>query len=222
MLSSILLLILPFTAGFQFTLDEKALDFAKEGRAFFQRHRAQLEAAGAQLSNQLPVVSPDQHEDLPTSSAFSWSSCSSGSTPLKINNISVSPAPIVLGQNITVAGGASLNSKLANLSLALTIDKKEGVWVRVPCVDGVGSCSYNNLCSLAKPGPCPPILQKAGIPCACPFPASPAGGYNLPATEIPTKDPGLSWLTSGEFWVKAEVHDESQLVTCVQLYFSLA
>lgn len=46
-----------------------------------------------------------------------------------------------------------------------------GVWVHVPCVDGVGSCYYADVCNFGKPEnvQCPPRFEKNGVPCRCPI-----------------------------------------------------
>ena len=48
-----------------------------------------------------------------------------------------------------------------------------GIKVEVPCVDNIGSCNYDDVCSMIPPTPssgCPPPLPTYKIPCACPVP----------------------------------------------------
>ena len=45
-------------------------------------------------------------------------------------------------------------------------------WVKIPCLFGAGSCTYDDVCSMIPPTPpsgCPQPLKDANIPCACPF-----------------------------------------------------
>lgn len=49
-----------------------------------------------------------------------------------------------------------------------------GFWVKIPCVEQLGSCSYENVCNMIDecipPGePCPEPLHTLGLPCHCPF-----------------------------------------------------
>ena len=44
-----------------------------------------------------------------------------------------------------------------------------GVWVKIPCVDNVGSCTYGGLCADWATA-CPKYFEKYGIPCTCPIP----------------------------------------------------
>jgi hypothetical protein len=40
--------------------------------------------------------------------------------------------------------------------------------VEVPCIDNVGSCTYQDVCAmLPLPNNCPPFFKEQGIPCSC-------------------------------------------------------
>lgn len=71
----------------------------------------------------------------------------------------------------------------------LTLEKEvAGFWVKVPCVDELGSCHYKDACDLLNqvipPGvDCPEPLHTFGLPCHCPFKAvSPPAFYFPPLT----------------------------------------
>ena len=55
------------------------------------------------------------------------------------------------------------------LQLSLSVKKKVLFWITVPCIDNVGSCTYDNVCDLLVTFACPPPFKKYGIPCSCPF-----------------------------------------------------
>jgi len=66
------------------------------------------------------------------------------------------------------------------------------------------------------------FLIFSGIPCQCPFLANPhyvtpQGGLN-----VQTKNPHLSWLTDGDFYIKAVLTSTSGENACVEVYFSLS
>jgi ganglioside GM2 activator len=87
--------------------------------------------------------------------------------------------------------------------VTLDIHKKIGLWVPIPCIDKeIGSCTYTGVCGMLPPGPCPPALQKLGIPCHCPFAA---GVYKVPSftTKLDVGSKVPSWLSDGEYKVKA-------------------
>jgi len=51
--------------------------------------------------------------------------------------------------------------------------KTFGVYIEIPCIDGFGSCTYDDLCAMLAPvqSQCPNPVLKIGINCACPFKA---------------------------------------------------
>ena len=53
--------------------------------------------------------------------------------------------------------------------MELTIKKKLFVWITIPCIDHVGSCTYPDICSQSNASSCPPAFKKYGIPCSCPI-----------------------------------------------------
>ena len=72
--------------------------------------------------------------------------------------------------------------------------KVAGFWIKVPCVDNVGSCNYGDLCK-DWADVCQKYFVKYGIPCACPLPPH---TYSIPdiITDVKGKlPPGIS----GEF-----------------------
>ena len=51
------------------------------------------------------------------------------------------------------------------------LGKKVGsIWVKVPCIGEIGSCTYDDLCSILSMIPeCPDPFTSNGVPCQCPF-----------------------------------------------------
>merc|ERR1712232_270235 len=159
---------------------------------------------------------------------FVRTNCGSPSDPTKLKTLSVSPDPIVLGKNVTASFSAYLSydvvNKTDNTQITIDIYKEVlGVFVYIPCVDGVGSCPINNVCTKLHPKPAVcDILKRYHIPCGCPIPK---GNYAIPppGVELHLKNPGVSWLTDGNYKVKAQVNDSAgNRLICVQLIVSLA
>jgi len=112
--------------------------------------------------------------------------------------------------------------------VSLTIEKKElGVWIEIPCIEGIGSCDYTgaDLCTkLAGVHPdVQAILKHYGIPDTCPIHTA---TYNVPASDainVHIKDPGLSWLTSGDLYFKAMIYNTAGTEDgCVEAYVSIS
>jgi len=157
---------------------------------------------------------------------FSWDNCGSSGEPVQLASLAVGPDPIVLGNNITVSFAAKMGNNIvagSGFSAGVTIEKKIfGIWTEIPCVDSVGSCSYDDFCSLFKPHPngCGPILEEYKLPCDCPFNT---GSYSMPTTSIKTKNPNLSWLTDGDFYLKGQIFDSGgNEWACYEVYASLS
>ncbi|XP_044310549.1 ganglioside GM2 activator [Varanus komodoensis] len=116
-----------------------------------------------------------------------------------------------------------LNIKYINANV--TLEKRLGeLWIKIPCMDDLGSCVYDDVCAkldlLVPPGQqCPEPLESVGIPCHCPFKA---GSYNLPPSEFFIPNIGLpSFLTNGDYKIKAVLSNGDQELSCVKLSFSL-
>eukprot|EP01126_Amoeba_proteus_P030725 TRINITY_DN302_c0_g1_i14.p1 TRINITY_DN302_c0_g1~~TRINITY_DN302_c0_g1_i14.p1 ORF type:complete len:192 (-),score=35.45 TRINITY_DN302_c0_g1_i14:10-585(-) len=164
------------------------------------------------------------HHKILKSQTFSWDQC--GGSDATLSSLTVTPDPIKLGANISVLANAAIEKTgtSSNLtSLALHIDTKVlGVWVEVPCLDGFGSCTYDDPCSLLDKlhNSLCPVLQPKGIPCACPLTP---GSYSTGSSGISIflQDPHLSWLTDGDFYIKATLTSGSNLYFCLELYISI-
>ncbi|NXX17603.1 SAP3 protein, partial [Podargus strigoides] len=113
----------------------------------------------------------------------------------------------------------------SSLQAVLVVEKALGdLWIQLPCIDQLGSCTYDDVCTmldnLIPPGtPCPEPLQTYGIPCRCPFKA---GSYSLPASNIDLPDVELpSWMTNGNYRVRATASNGGKELACVKVAFSL-
>jgi len=154
---------------------------------------------------------------------FSWDSCGQSSDPIVIKSLSVGPDPIVLGGNITISGAVTVGVAVPSAQLLITLEAQIfGIWTEIPCVDNIGSCTYDNICDYLTPDNpvCLPPFSNYGIPCQCPIPA---GSYALPSITVPTKNPGLSWLTDGSYYIKAQGLDANgNELACYEVYVNLS
>ncbi|MEE6478377.1 hypothetical protein FKM82_011837 [Ascaphus truei] len=163
---------------------------------------------------------------LTTVNGFSWSNCDGETLPGKIKSLSVSPDPISIPGDVEISTVLSTGVLLAPpLKINITAEKMLlGEWIRVPCVDNIGSCTYDNVCDLLdlviEPGkPCPEPLRTYGLPCHCPFKA---GSYSLPDTSINVPDLSLpSWLANGNYRLTGTLSNADQEIGCAKFTFSL-
>eukprot|EP00055_Hartaetosiga_balthica_P002674 m.4832 g.4832 ORF g.4832 m.4832 type:complete len:204 (-) comp2297_c0_seq1:449-1060(-) len=159
--------------------------------------------------------------------AFSYTNCGK-SDAAQITSLSISPDPIELPGNITFSMAAMLGAQVAApIKLELTLEKKVGVWVKIPCVDDIGSCTYPDVCTLLEKiplqnGKCPAPLPSLGIPCRCPLSTF---KVNVPPTtvEAPKLPPSVpSWLSNGDYKAtfKAYTNAGTELL-CSEIEISL-
>lgn len=153
---------------------------------------------------------------------FSWSNCAQGSN-LNIKTLTVSPDPISIPGSVTVSLDAVINNEVTDISSAVLVIKKKifGVYVEIPCVDNLGSCTYNNICPMLAKIECPQQLIDLGFTCHCPFAAKeyevPAGTeVTLPKIDLP------SFIESGDYEIKATLMSGSTTLACYDVKVSLA
>ncbi|PVD34633.1 hypothetical protein C0Q70_05909 [Pomacea canaliculata] len=147
---------------------------------------------------------------------FSWKNCGQPSKELfVVEKGSISPDPIILPGTLTVTFAGTVNQTLdAPLKVDLTMEKSiEGIWIHIPCIDGVGSCSYDDLCEVLQYAQCPdPFLQQK-VPCKCPFRK---GFYTLTSANIEVNiSPGA--LAAGDYRFTANLSMNGAFVACYQV-----
>ena len=141
--------------------------------------------------------------------SFSWNDC--GGTAGKVFNLTVSPDPLHAG-NITVAVNATVLKELISpLKTVLTVEIHGLIaWIKIPCIDDIGSCIYDDICEILESVKCLPVLKNITT-CHCPFPAQ---NYILSPSKfsLPQGPP------KGEYRAKAEIYDASgNRVACLNI-----
>ncbi|KAM9795405.1 ganglioside GM2 activator [Neosynchiropus ocellatus] len=158
---------------------------------------------------------------------FAWKNCGKPDAPAVLKSLSVSPDPISIpGDLMASASGSTAVELAAPLSLNVTLEKEvAGFWVKIPCLDELGSCHYPDACDilthLIPPGQdCPEPLHSYGLPCRCPFKA---GSYSLPKSDfyLPYLDLPY-WLTNGNYRAQGVLGSKGEELGCVKLTLSLA
>ncbi|XP_071426512.1 ganglioside GM2 activator-like [Pithys albifrons albifrons] len=156
---------------------------------------------------------------------FAWENCGD-KDPVVVQSLSVAPDPISIPGSLRVSAAVNNGKTMASpLKAELVVEKALGdLWIQLPCIDQLGSCTYNDVCSilddLIPPGvPCPEPLLTYGIPCHCPFKE---GFYSLPASDFDVPDVELpSWMTNGNYRVRAVLSNGGEERACLKLAFSL-
>ncbi|XP_015205532.1 ganglioside GM2 activator [Lepisosteus oculatus] len=157
---------------------------------------------------------------------FSWENCGQAKDPAVMKSLALSPDPISIPGDLKAsAAGSTAVALTSPLAVNLTVEKEVyGVWVKVPCVEEIGSCDYTDVCQLLDkaipPGQaCPEPLHTYGIPCHCPFKA---GDYTLPETDFYLPNVDLPyWLTNGNYRVEGVLGNSGLELGCLKVTFSI-
>ncbi|XP_053423408.1 ganglioside GM2 activator [Nycticebus coucang] len=158
--------------------------------------------------------------------SFSWDNCDEGKDPAVIKSLTLEPDPIIIPGNVTVSAEGKTSVLLSSpQKVELTVEKEvAGFWVKIPCVEEIGSCVYDDVCdmlnNLIPPGvPCPEPLHTYGLPCHCPFKE---GTYSLPKSDFTVPDLELpSWLTSGNYRIESILSSGGKRLGCIKISASL-
>ncbi|XP_033948646.1 ganglioside GM2 activator [Pseudochaenichthys georgianus] len=157
---------------------------------------------------------------------FDWKNCGQPDAPAVLKTLTVSPDPISIPGELTASASGSTSVELAApLSVNVTLEKEvAGFWVKVPCLEELGSCHYKDACDilsqLIPPGQdCPEPLHTYGLPCRCPFKA---GSYSLPQSDftLPTMDLPY-WLSNGNYRMQGVLGAEGKELGCLKVSLSL-
>ncbi|BFZ15056.1 hypothetical protein BsWGS_18094 [Bradybaena similaris] len=152
---------------------------------------------------------------------FSYTNCADPNSEIVVpGNLSISPDPIHIPGVIVGSGTVTVKSLFGSPVKAQLEVWKEvfGVWVKAPCIDQFGSCSYDDFCQIVNPPTCPPELVKIGLNCKCPFAA---GSWNVPPVAVNVTQ-SLPFPISGGVKATIVATYNGDLVTCLQVQFDLA
>ncbi|KAF7228698.1 ganglioside GM2 activator [Nothobranchius furzeri] len=159
-------------------------------------------------------------------SGFDWKNCGCPDDPAVMKTLALSPDPISIPGLLTASASGSTSLELSSpLPLNVTMEKEVvGVWVKIPCLEELGSCHYPDVCDLLNqlipPGQdCPEPLHTYGLPCRCPFKA---GTYSLPESNfyLPYMDLPY-WLTNGNYRVQGVVGRQDKELGCLHVGLSI-
>lgn len=150
---------------------------------------------------------------------FNFHDC--GGTVATIKQFSISPDPIVVPGIVTFNAEIDLKSSVMKspvLNAEVTVEKKAGgVYIKLPCVDQIGSCTYADLCSMLNAvTQCPPFLLENQIKCKCPYKA---GVYSVNNGTLQYSEADLP---SGDYQIHAVITIKNQKAACVNVQFSIA
>ncbi|KAM6224229.1 ganglioside GM2 activator [Rhynchocyon petersi] len=156
---------------------------------------------------------------------FSWDNCDD-KDPAVIKSLTVKPDPVAIPGNVTVSAEVRTSVLLESpQKVELTLEREiGGLWIKIPCVESLGSCTYEDFCdvldNLTPPGQnCPEPLHTYGLPCRCPFKV---GTYALPESDFTLPDLDLpSWLSTGNYRIESILSSKNKRLGCARIAISV-
>ncbi|XP_018571623.1 ganglioside GM2 activator [Anoplophora glabripennis] len=143
----------------------------------------------------------------------------SGQYPVEVYNVVVN---LDKGK-IRVTGTLNTSIDLVSpIKAILKVEKDElGAWIEIPCINSVGSCTYDDLCihSIPSNESCPKSFIDNNVPCRCPIPK---GNYTIPSSlqfEIYPND--YSSVYNGKYWTRATILHKNMNLACYEVYFTI-
>lgn len=141
--------------------------------------------------------------------SFSWNDCGQSSDAAHVKSITISPDPLNLPGNVTVAFSWYTTDDITSpLALDIKLEKKIGfLWITVPCNRIPGTCHHVNICDELSKETCP-----TGYPnCHCPIKK---GIYTMTPTTFSVPQGGVP---SGDYRLTARLKQNGNEIGCVHL-----
>ncbi|UJR37652.1 hypothetical protein I4U23_030349 [Adineta vaga] len=150
--------------------------------------------------------------------SFSWQNCGPSSDPIQIRSLSVTPDPIQVPGNITIDLSVNVASTIPDdIHVAVTMERKVGgFFVKIPCIDNFGSCTYGDLCK-DWAEVCPKYFEKYGIPCSCPIPPK---TYAVQDASFPITGK-LPSVSDGDYRITGDLASSTAHLGCIKLQIAL-
>uniref|UniRef100_A0A0B7AIV1 MD-2-related lipid-recognition domain-containing protein n=1 Tax=Arion vulgaris TaxID=1028688 RepID=A0A0B7AIV1_9EUPU len=184
-------------------------------------------AVDVQQSVPLTLINPANNKQKPAvvpenkSSGFSWSSCGPANQLVDIHNLSITPSPLYFPGKLNFGFDIVFHDSIASdahvsATLLLQYSTRSGVWIKIPCIGQIGSCTYNDVCALSQAIVCPDELKHRGIPCTCPINK---GEYILPNFSV---EVDASVFLSGNYQAKVVFNKTGTgQIACYQVHFTI-
>jgi len=143
--------------------------------------------------------------------ALKFEDCGSDpNRPIKFHSLGLTPSPLKADAYASAAFKISVDRDIPEFGLKMSLKKKVFfVKVPAPCINGIGSCSYENVCDVIwGEKDCPADVRAAGIPCSCPLKKGIVQSDSV-KFYIPNFGKFVSALASGTYYFHAELTEKS-------------
>jgi len=143
--------------------------------------------------------------------ALEYEDCGSDpNRPIKFHSLAITPSPLKADAYNSAAFKISVDRDIPEFGLKMSLKKKIAfIKVPAPCINGIGSCTYENVCDVIwGEKDCPADVRAAGLPCSCPLKKGIVQSKGV-KFYIPNFGKFVSALASGTYYFKAELSEKS-------------
>ncbi|XP_023236484.1 ganglioside GM2 activator-like [Centruroides sculpturatus] len=149
---------------------------------------------------------------------FYWDKCTS-SNIIQIKSLNVSSDPAIVPGSVKLSFNVVVKTNISSpLQISLNVHKKIAYfWIKIPCMENVGSCSYSDVCALF-PRKCPAPIINAKLPCKCPISQ---GEYGLDTIFKIPNVPLPFFLKDGDFYIEVKGSSKEKELFCYDFQFSI-
>ncbi|GFN81663.1 ganglioside gm2 activator [Plakobranchus ocellatus] len=132
---------------------------------------------------------------------------------IKLKSFDYSPKPVVFPADLTLSIETEiLEDIVAPVRVDTDMDlQAAGKKLKIPCLNGFGSCSVNDICGPLSTADCPSFITAQGYSCECPFSK---GDYSISniTFHVPFGKEG-----AGTFHSKMNVYSNGVFALCLDL-----
>ena len=149
-----------------------------------------------------------------------------GGSRMTLTSLTVDPDPVPVPGTVTVNAAGEITQELTGdgLKMHIHMKKVKPVAMDVPCVDQLGSCTYDVCTELVYPDA--PVCQffPADVECKCPLPAAKLNLENL-AIDLPDQSWAVDLILDGSFEATVTLYNdtdgEDKPEGCIQGSFTI-
>ncbi|KAK3602557.1 hypothetical protein CHS0354_021144 [Potamilus streckersoni] len=170
--------------------------------------------------------------------SLQWSVCNTNpSSPISVTKIAVSPMPVEIPGTFNLTIDGALSRQISHTSLSLHIKRKTFLLdIPIPCISNVGSCTYDDLCTVISQmisedwggimgnigTQINTMLRNAGVPDHCPLDATAlhVNQFTFSLPEVPSL---FSTFATGDYHARLSATEKAtgQEVLCIDLDLSV-
>merc|ERR1712002_41306 len=133
-----------------------------------------------------------------------------GGSKLRIDSLTVDPDPVPVPGQITINAAGEITKEMTGdgLKMALKLAKIKPTHLDVPCVDGLGSCTYDVCTEFIYPGSPACDYFPEGVECKCPLPPTKINLKDL-MVDIPDAPSSIDPILKGTFEAEVKLYNEA-------------